>query len=248
MAHIVYDARCRSVYLPTDVCLSETSPCRNFPVQHVACLTDRGELQALLLAADDFLVRRRIPARPGPADPAAPLGWSVIAGYPWFNDWGRDTAIALRGLTLATGRAEIGATVLRSFALYFQLANIAEQHHRLRRRRAYEHEGRIPRESFADAITRLEQAGVGPDELRRGADRVSVELVLTAHPAEATRLGVLRAHRRIAALLRELDDPELPRSPIWKKHAAMGRWATEMRQHVTRRRSGVFRKIAEHAP
>ena len=46
----------------------------------------------------------------------------------------------------------------------------------------------------------------------------------------------------------ELDDPELPRSPIWKKHAAMGRWATEMRQHVTRRRSGVFRKIAEHAP
>jgi predicted glycogen debranching enzyme len=40
----------------------------------------------------------------------------VIAGYPWFNDWGRDTAIALRGLTLATGRPEIGATVLRSFA------------------------------------------------------------------------------------------------------------------------------------
>lgn len=75
-----------------------------------------NELQALVLAADDFLVRRRIPTKPGPADPAAPLGWSVIAGYPWFNDWGRDTAIALRGLTLATGRPEIGATVLRSFA------------------------------------------------------------------------------------------------------------------------------------
>ena len=81
-----------------------------------AAIAASGELQALVLAADDFLVRRRIPATPGPADPAAPLGWSVIAGYPWFNDWGRDTAIALRGLTLATGRPEIGATVLRSFA------------------------------------------------------------------------------------------------------------------------------------
>lgn len=75
-----------------------------------------NELQALVLAADDFLVRRRIPTTPGPADPTAPIGWSVIAGYPWFNDWGRDTAIALRGLTLATGRPEVGATVLRAFA------------------------------------------------------------------------------------------------------------------------------------
>jgi len=81
-----------------------------------AAIAASNELQALVLAADDFLVRRRIPAKPGPADPQAPLGWSVIAGYPWFNDWGRDTAIALRGLTLATGRPEIGATVLRSFA------------------------------------------------------------------------------------------------------------------------------------
>jgi predicted glycogen debranching enzyme len=81
-----------------------------------AAIAGSNELQALVLAADDFLVRRRIPATPGPADPAAPVGWSVIAGYPWFNDWGRDTAIALRGLTLATGRPEIGATVLRSFA------------------------------------------------------------------------------------------------------------------------------------
>ena len=81
-----------------------------------AAVSARSDLRALVLAADDFLVRRRIPALPGPADPSAPIGWSVIAGYPWFNDWGRDTAIALRGLTLATGRPEIGATVLRSFA------------------------------------------------------------------------------------------------------------------------------------
>jgi predicted glycogen debranching enzyme len=40
----------------------------------------------------------------------------VIAGYPWFSDWGRDTMIALPGLALATGRYEIAASILRTFA------------------------------------------------------------------------------------------------------------------------------------
>src|SRR5207244_9455070 len=77
------------------------------------------------------------------------------------------------------------ALVLRAFALYFQLANIAEQHHRLRRRRQYEHEGRPPRESLAEAVHLLEGA-----DLDEAVQRVSVELVLTAHPTEATRRTV----------------------------------------------------------
>ncbi|MBI3750242.1 MAG: glycogen debranching enzyme family protein [Chloroflexi bacterium] len=69
----------------------------------------------LVLAADQFLVRRSIPA-PTPEDPKVTIvGRSVIAGYPWFNDWGRDTMIALPGLTLATGRFDEAATILRSF-------------------------------------------------------------------------------------------------------------------------------------
>jgi 4-alpha-glucanotransferase len=43
-------------------------------------------------------------------------GKSVIAGYPWFGDWGRDTMISLPGLTLATGRPEIALRILRTFA------------------------------------------------------------------------------------------------------------------------------------
>jgi phosphoenolpyruvate carboxylase len=90
------------------------------------------------------------------------------------------------------------ASVIRAFALYFQLVNIAEQHHRLRRRREYELEGRIPRESLPDAFQRLGN---------RPAQPVALRLVLTAHPTEATRRTTLTAHLRISKLLGELDDP-----------------------------------------
>jgi phosphoenolpyruvate carboxylase len=96
------------------------------------------------------------------------------------------------------------ASVLRAFALYFQLANVAEQHHRVRRLRAYKLEERVPPESLDDSFARLE--GVPPEEIER---RVSLQLVLTAHPTEATRRTVLASHLRIASLLRELDDPLL---------------------------------------
>jgi len=77
--------------------------------------TDRktGEpewVEQLVLAADQFIVRRPL------SDDAEAL--SVIAGYPWFGDWGRDTAIALPGLTLATGRPAIARSILRTFARF----------------------------------------------------------------------------------------------------------------------------------
>jgi phosphoenolpyruvate carboxylase len=101
------------------------------------------------------------------------------------------------------------SAVLRAFALYFQLANIAEQHHRVRRRRQYEAEGRRPRESLAEAFALLNEAGVGPAELAGALRAMSLELVLTAHPTEATRRTVLAAHLRVARLLAELDDATL---------------------------------------
>ena len=61
------------------------------------------EARALVLAADSFIV-------------GAGGRTSIIAGYPWFSDWGRDAMIALPGLTLVTGRPEDGREVLRRFA------------------------------------------------------------------------------------------------------------------------------------
>ncbi len=67
-------------------------------------------IRQLLLAADAFLFARPL------AD--MPEGESVIAGYPWFGDWGRDTMIALPGLALATGRPASARRILETFARF----------------------------------------------------------------------------------------------------------------------------------
>jgi predicted glycogen debranching enzyme len=69
-----------------------------------------AEIRLLVHAADQFVVRRPMAG--------GAHGDSVIAGYPWFGDWGRDTMIALPGLTLATGRHDIARGILTTFARY----------------------------------------------------------------------------------------------------------------------------------
>jgi predicted glycogen debranching enzyme len=73
--------------------IAATSP-RSYPL-----------ITSLVVAADQFIVKR------GELH-------TIIAGYHWFSDWGRDTMIALPGLTLSTGRPEIARNILLTFARY----------------------------------------------------------------------------------------------------------------------------------
>jgi phosphoenolpyruvate carboxylase len=138
------------------------------------------------------------------------------------------------------------AAVLRAFGLFFQLANIAEQHHRLRRRRAYEREQRVPRESLAEAFAQLEER-VSPAELEDATRRISLELVLTAHPTEAARRTILVAHLRISRLLAELDDPLLAPSRRSDLHDRLAAEVTALWQtdEVRTRRPRVVDEIRQ---
>jgi predicted glycogen debranching enzyme len=88
-----------------------------------ACPTDKPlgrraddrDFKLLCLAADQFIVKRQTNQHYSPKDPLRRT--TILAGFPWFADWGRDTFIALPGLLLSTGRFDEAKSVLTTFAL-----------------------------------------------------------------------------------------------------------------------------------
>jgi predicted glycogen debranching enzyme len=96
-------------------------------------------IETLATAANQFLVRR--------GDAAA--SYSVIAGYPWFADWGRDTMIALPGLATVLGRFDIAAGILRTFAGYVDRGMLPNR---------FPDQGTAPEYNTADATLWLFQA------------------------------------------------------------------------------------------
>jgi len=106
---------------------------------------------------------------------------------------------------------EIRHQVIRAFAIYFQLVNIAEQNHRIRRKRDYERSAgeAVQRGSIESAVQVLKEQGIAVDEVKSILEGISLELVMTAHPTEASRRAVLDIHQRIATDVMELDNPTL---------------------------------------
>ena len=101
--------------------------------------------------------------------------------------------------------------ISRAFAHFLTLANVAEQHHRVRRRRVYRRNPDAAPQpgSFDDTFRRLLDAGVSRDALHETVCRLQIECVLTAHPTEVVRRTLLRKHNRIAALLARRDAGDL---------------------------------------
>ena len=73
----------------------------------------------LVLAADQFIIRPGTrPEEQMLAHTSGEEVGTIVAGYHWFTDWGRDTMISLEGLTLCTGRQHEGKAILQTFAHY----------------------------------------------------------------------------------------------------------------------------------
>ncbi|HXD20883.1 MAG TPA: phosphoenolpyruvate carboxylase [Vicinamibacterales bacterium] len=112
---------------------------------------------------------------------------------------------------LATLPVESATPLARAFAHFLNLANVAEQHHRIRRRRAYlaDPASRPQAGSCQETFERLVAAGIAPGELFEAVCTLRIELVLTAHPTEVSRRTLIHKYNRIAQLLAERDHVDL---------------------------------------
>lgn len=110
--------------------------------------------------------------------------------------------------------AEEALPAARAFAHFLNLANIAEQHHRVRRRRQYQRrpDAKPQPGSCDEVFGRLRQSKIGADQLFDAVTALRIELVLTAHPTEVVRRTLLQKYARIDDLLtrRDHDDLTLP--------------------------------------
>ncbi|MEJ2209379.1 MAG: amylo-alpha-1,6-glucosidase [Anaerolineae bacterium] len=149
----------------------------------------------LVLAADQFIVRRALPpagaqpreaGQPMDAEPAAD-GRSILAGYPWFSDWGRDTMISLPGLTLAAGRPELAARILRTYARYVDGGMLPNR---------FPDAGEAPEYNTVDATLwyfealRAYHAATGDDDLLRELFPVLQEIVACHRQGTRYHIGV----------------------------------------------------------
>ena len=134
-------------------------------------------MRRLVLAADQFLVRRPLPDDPD--------GATVIAGYHWFGDWGRDTMIALPGLTLATGRTDVARKILMTFARFVDRGLLPNR---------FPDDGQAPEYNTVDATLwyfqaiRAYHAATGDDGLLKDL-YPTLESILAWH-RQGTRYGI----------------------------------------------------------
>lgn len=159
-------------------------------------------------------------------------------------------AVSIRRLSPQTLRY-----VVRAFLTFFQLTNLAEEHHRVRRRRALRIRPGAPTDpgSLAETLERLKAQGVPAARVVAALRRLKLKLVFTAHPTEVRRKTMLSKMRRLSDLLGRLDvlylpqdeagelldraaaeiklllatDPLRPRNPSPAEEADMGLWVLE---------------------
>lgn len=105
---------------------------------------------------------------------------------------------------------EQAADLIRAFTTWFQMVNMAEKVHRVRRRREYLNDSSKPQPAgLTECFQRLRTLGFSLEQTVELLSQVSIEPVFTAHPTESTRRTLLRQQQRIAHLLTSRLDPSL---------------------------------------
>lgn len=131
--------------------------------------------------------------------------------------------------------------IARAFGQFLNLANIAEQHHRVRRRREYQvaytndpdrKDDQPQKGSLDELIPRMQAEGLSNEQIFQTLSELSIELVLTAHPTEIARRTIIRKHDEISVTLQKLDQPNITATE--KEHLredmkrlVMSAWSTD---------------------
>lgn len=113
-------------------------------------------------------------------------------------------AEAAGALSALLGRLEPvdARELVRAFSTYFQMVNLAERVHRIRRRRAYERDpSRVQPQGIADSLARLRDTGISDATICAAISKLSIEPVFTAHPTESTRRTLLEKQQHLAELM-----------------------------------------------
>jgi phosphoenolpyruvate carboxylase len=123
--------------------------------------------------------------------------------------------------------------LVRAFSTWFQIVNLAEKVHRIRRRREYLNDATHAQPGgLDDALARLHKEGRSLAELRELLGRLCIYPVFTAHPTESTRRTILRKQQHIAGLMIKRLDPSMTpaeRRVIWEqiRTELTSAWQTE---------------------
>ena len=118
---------------------------------------------------------------------------------------GEELADLVRNLDLS-----LAIEVIRAFSTYFQVVNIAEKVHRIRRRREYLQEyGQYQPGGFEETLVKLKAAGLSSEDVQSLLDKLRIEPVFTAHPTEPTRRTILRKEQQIVRRLIDMLNPTM---------------------------------------
>ncbi|MEF3330371.1 phosphoenolpyruvate carboxylase [Oceanobacillus sp. M60] len=124
------------------------------------------------------------------------------------NEYDEDTYQTLKR-EISNLKPPLRQQVIRAFSIYFHLINIAEQNHRIRRKRQYLLDEESSQSfSIEKAVSKVKESNLTNEGIQGILNELSIELVMTAHPTEATKRTVLEIQKRISAHLRTLDNPQ----------------------------------------
>ncbi|WP_442599720.1 phosphoenolpyruvate carboxylase [Neobacillus sp. D3-1R] len=129
--------------------------------------------------------------------------------------------------------------IIRAFSVYFHLINAAEQNHRIRRRREYQLKSDVNVQpgSIESAIFSLQENKISSEILQNVLNTISLELIITAHPTEATKRSILEIQKRIADILKSLDNPLISKKERQKMEESLFNevtvlWQTDELRHT----------------